>query len=493
VAEKSIATAPQVSHHDPATIVQNAANIQEELAPQPASSASISSSTAAEITPEPSVISCSSAPASQRQHHMITRTQTGKLKPKVFISTRHPIPACFVADLVAQPQEPSSVQQALQHPHWLQAMQAEMNALHSNKTWTLVPRQANMNIISSKWVFKIKTRSDGSLERYKARLVARGFSQQPGLDYDETSSPVIKPSTIRLILTIGLSQGWSVKQLDVSNAFLHGDLQEQVYLAQPPGFEDSSHPDYVCHLHKALYGLKQTPCAWYLKFSNYIQQMGFTRCPYDQSLFYRTQGSDILLLLIYVDDILLTGSSSSQITKLIAHLSAVFHMKNLGDIHYFLGLQIARDESTFTVTQTRYLLSLLQKFGLDGAKPVSTPLASGASMSATDGVPLADPSHYRCLVGSLQYLTLTRPDISFAVHHVCRFMQAPHDTHLTAVKRIFWYLKGTLNVGLHYIRTPVHELRGFCDADWAGCRDDRRSTTGFAIFLGPNLISWGAK
>jgi histone deacetylase 1/2 len=165
--------------------------------------------------------------------------------------------------------------------------------------------------------------------------------------------------------------------------------------------------------------------------------MGFTRCPYDQSLFYLHQGSDILLLLIYVDDILLTGSSSSQIIKLIAHLSAVFHMKDLGDIHYFLGLQIARDESTITITQTRYLLSLLQKFGLDGARPVSTPLAAGSSMSATDGVPLADPSHYRCLVGSLQYLTLTRPDISFAVHHVCRFMQTPHDSHLVAVKRIF--------------------------------------------------------
>ena len=130
-------------------------------------------------------------------------------------------------------------------------------------------------------MFKIKTRSDGSIERYKARLVARGFSQQPGLDYDETFSPVIKRSTIRFILTISLSQGWSVKQLDVSNVFLHGDLQEQVYLAQPPGFEDSSHPDYVCHLHKALFGLKQAPRAWYLKFSNYIQQMGFTRCPYD--------------------------------------------------------------------------------------------------------------------------------------------------------------------------------------------------------------------
>ena len=158
----------------------------------------LSSSTAADITPVPPVISLTSAPASQRQHHMITRTQTGKLKPKVFISSRHPIPACFV-DLVAQPQEPSSVQQALQHPHCLQAMQAEMDALHSNKTWTLVLRHAKMNIISSKWVFKIKTRSNGSIERYKARLVARGLSQQPGLDYDETFSPVIKPSTIRLI------------------------------------------------------------------------------------------------------------------------------------------------------------------------------------------------------------------------------------------------------------------------------------------------------
>lgn len=158
-------------------------------------------------------------------------------------------------------------------------------------------------------------------------------------------------------------------------------------MAQPPGFEDPSKPDYVCHLHKSLYGLKKALRAWYLKFNTYIQQMRFTQCLYDQSLFYHTKESNILLLLIYVDDILLTGSSSSQITKLIAHISIVFHIKDLGDIHYLLGLQIARDESTITITQTRYLLSLLQKFGLDGAKPVNTPLASGSSMSATDGVP----------------------------------------------------------------------------------------------------------
>lgn len=188
-------------------------------------------------------------------------------------------------------------------------------------------------------MFKIKTRSNGSIERYKARLVTRGFTQLPGLDYAKTFSPVIKPSNIWLTLTIGLSQGWSVRQLDVSNAFLHGNLQERVYLAQPQGFEDSFHPDHVCHLYKDLYGLKQTSQAWYLKFNTYIQQMGFIWCPYNQSLCYRTQGSNILLLLIYVDDILLTGSSSSHIFKFIAHLSTTFHMKDLGDIHYFLGFK----------------------------------------------------------------------------------------------------------------------------------------------------------
>jgi hypothetical protein len=195
-----------------------------------------------------------------------------------------------------------------------------------------------MNVVSSKWVFKVKTKSNGTLDRYKARLVARGFTQLPKLDYDETFSPVVKENTIRLILTIGLSQGWTIRQLDVNNAFLHGDLQEHVYLAQSLGHEDPALPQHVCLPHKALYGLKQAPRAWYMKFSNYIQSMGFLRCPYDQSLFYQLQGSDILLLLIYVDDILITESSPSQISAFISHLFSVFSMKDVGDIHYFLGL-----------------------------------------------------------------------------------------------------------------------------------------------------------
>jgi histone deacetylase 1/2 len=305
-----------------------------------------------------------------RIHPMVTRAQIGNLKPKTFFITRHPIPVCFLADLTAQPSEPSSYRQALRLPHWKKAMQDEMDALYANHTWTLVPKTSTMNLVSSKWIFKVKTQFDGTIDRYKARLVARGFTQLPRLDYDETFSPVVKPGTIRLIFNIGLSHGWLIRQLDVSNEFLHGDLHERVYLAQPPGFEDPAHPNHFCLLHKALYGLKQAPRAWYLKFSNYIQQMGYTR-------FYRQQGSNVLLLLIYVDDILLIGSSPSQISAFITHLSSMFHMKDLGDVHYFLGLQITRTDTALTITQTRYLLSLLHKFGLAGPKPVATPIASG--------------------------------------------------------------------------------------------------------------------
>lgn len=222
-------------------------------------------------------------------------------------------------------------------------MQAEIQALHANKTWTLVHSSSHMNLVTNKWVFKVKTQVDGSIKHYKTHLVARGFTQLMGLDYDETFSPFVKPATIQsiwLILTLALSHGWSLKQLNVSNDFLHEDLQEKVFLTQSPDFEDPDHFHYVCQLHKALYGLKQAPRAWYLKFSNYIQQLFSV---FLMILHYFFNYKTLKFSFIYVDDIILIKSSSSTINKLISHLSTVFHIKDLGDLHFFLGVQIAQD------------------------------------------------------------------------------------------------------------------------------------------------------
>jgi hypothetical protein len=198
---------------------------------------------------------------------------------------------------------------ALHDPHWRAAITDEYTALMQNRTWTLVPCPTGANVVSGKWIFKHKFGSDGGLTRYKARWVVRGFSQQPGVDFDETFSPVIKPATIRVVLGIATSRAWPIHQLNVKNAFLHGTLDEDVYCQQPPGFLDLSHPDYVCRLHKSLYGLKQAPRAWYQRFAVYAHRVGFVASQSDMSLFVMRHGAAIAYLLIYVDDIILTAST----------------------------------------------------------------------------------------------------------------------------------------------------------------------------------------
>ncbi|XP_042974603.1 uncharacterized mitochondrial protein AtMg00810-like [Carya illinoinensis] len=209
--------------------------------------------------------------------------------------------------------------------------------------------------------------------------------------------------------------------------------------------------------------------------------MGFQRCPYDTSLFFRCHGSEILMLLVFVDDIILTGTSASSITQFVSHLFTIFHMNNLGDLYYFLGVRVARTSASLTLTQTKCLLSLLQRFGFEGVKAISTRCTT------------LRPTLYRQMVGTLQYLALTRPDVAYAVSLVCQFIQTPRSPHLIAIKRIFRYFKGTLSLGLHFTQAPVSTLCSFCDVDWASSRDDKCSTTGFTIFMGNKLLSWGAK
>jgi hypothetical protein len=371
-------------------------------------------------------------------------------------------------------------------------MAEEHKALIDNGTWRLVPRPPGANIVTSKWLFKHKFNSDGSLARHMARWVVRGFSQQAGVDYDETFNPVVKPATIRTVLSIVASRDWPIRQLDVKNAFLHGHLEETVYCQQPSVFVDPAAPDHICLLQKSLYGLKQAPRAWNQRFSTFICNIGFTASKTDASLFIYKAG-DELAYLLYVDDIIVTSSSSALFQHVIARLHSEFAMTDLGDLHHFLDITVTRDSSGLFLSQRKYAVDLLQRAGMSECHPTATPVDARAKLSATEGALVADPSEYRSLAGALQYLTLTRPDLAYAVQQVCLFMHDPREPHLALIKRILWYIKGSMSAGLQLGSGTIDQLTAYSDADWVGYPDTRRSTSGFCVFLGDNLVSWSPK
>jgi transposase InsO family protein len=386
---------------------------------------------------------------------------------------------------------PKSYQDALSHPGWNSAMQEEMRALDMNHTWTLVPPPSGAHIVGCRWVFTVKHNPDGTVERLKARLVAKGFTQTYGLDYTETFSPVAKLNSIRIIISLAANLAWPLHQLDVKNAFLHGDLSETVYMAQPPGFESKG--ESVCHLHKSIYGLKQSPRAWFDKFSNTVISHGMTRSQVDHSVFFNRTNKGIVILVVYVDDIVITGSDSHAIQTLISHLCSSFLTKDLGKLRYFLGIEVARSKAGISLSQRKYTLDLLKDTGYLGSKPVATPMETNLKLMPDDGELINDPEMYRRLVGKLIYLTITRPDISYAVSIVSQFMTHPRAPHMEAVIRILKYLKNAPGRGLLYKSSGHLRIEGYTDADWAGSPADRRSTTGYCTFIGGNLVTWKSK
>jgi histone deacetylase 1/2 len=281
----------------------------------------------------------------------------------------------------------------------------------------------------------------------------------------------------------------------VKNAFLHVVLEEEVYVRQPPGYEDPKTPHYICKLDKSLYGLKQAPRAWFAKLSGKLQELGFLPSKADTSLFIYNKSGITIFVLVYVDDIIVSSSSNKATSALLQDLGAAFALKDLGELHYFLGIEVKKQNGDIILTQQKYALDLLAKVGMRDSKVASTPLSASDKLSAFEGNPLGpnDSSRYRSIVGALQYLTLTRPDIAFSVNKVCQYLHAPTTVHWTAVKRILRYITGTASLGLTFRKSPSTLVNAFSDADWAGCVDDRKSTGGFAVYFGPNLISWSAR
>lgn len=315
--------------------------------------------------------------------------------------------------------------------------------------------------------------------------MAKGFHQIQGHDYNETFSPVVKPITIRLILTLTLSWNWTFQQLDVNNAFLNGILDEEVYMQRPPGFEGSD-SFLVYKLHKALYGLKQAPRQWFERLKSGLLNLGIQDSKCDPSLFIYNKSNAVVYLLVYVDDIIITGSCNALIHSLIQQLHASFALKQLGKLDYFLGIEVHFQPSgSVLLTQSKYIRDLLVKTNMAEAKPLPSTMISSGKLSKTGSDPLADPSMYRSVVGPLQYATITRPEISFAVNKVCQFMANPLEAHWVAVKRILRYLKGTIHHGLQFLPAPRQHplyLIAYCDADWAADPDDRRSTSVLPFF-----------
>ena len=342
--------------------------------------------------------------------------------------------------------EPTTYKDAVRHECWRKAIIDELKALTDNNTWILTPLPSGKKTIGNKWIFKVKYNVDGSVERHKARLVAKGYNQTKGLDYMETFSPVAKMTTIRLLLTLAAAHNWFLHQLDVNTAFLHGDLEEEVYMNIPLGMKTAENRGLVCQLQKSIYRLKQASRQWNHKLSSVLSSHGFIQSRADYSSFVKKFASDFTAVLIYVDDLLITGNSLPAIQSLKIILHDVFTIKDLGDACYFLGMELTRSAHGITLFQRKYALQIIEDTGLSNAKPVSCPLDPAIKLQKHGSDLYHDPTAYRHLIGRLVYLTNTRPDISFSVGLLSQFLETPMIEHHQAALRILKYVSPALGL-----------------------------------------------
>lgn len=413
-------------------------------------------------------------------------------------------------------------QQAMTGPDsedWQEAVASEIKSIIKNDTWEIVNRPENERTIGSRIVLRNKFKSDGTMERRKARLVAQGFSQQPGIHFNETFAPVARLSSIRILTSLAARLDMQINQFDVACAYLNGDLEETVYMETPKRlsetlefisetegnseigqkakkmFNELASSNKVLRLRKALYGLKQAGKSWHTKLDSVLRKMGAKPTSADPCLYYIDDGGALILIAVYVDDIMVATKNPRNIQKFQEQLSREFEVRSLGPAGYCLGLEFSRGGDEISIRQKGYICDILERFGMSDCKPVSTPMEPGTKLMKPEGEPTPEEAKlpYRELIGALTYLsTATRPDISYAVSCLSQFNNCYRRNHWTAAKRVLRYLKGTMNLGLVY-RKGNEPLRGHVDADWGSCPNDRKSFTGYAFILGGSPITWDAK
>jgi len=406
---------------------------------------------------------------------------------------------------VAFADEPRTVKTALageDAEKWRIALEEEYQSLMDNKTWELTSLPHGRKAVSCKWVFRVKRTATGEVDRYKARLVARGFTQEHGIDYDETFAPVARLASIRVLLAVAAAEDMEVQQMDVKTAYLNGELDEEVYMEQPEGFAVRGSERKVCRLRKALYGLKQAGRAWYQNLDGTLTAAGLVRCEQDQSMYVRQENGEKLLVAVYVDDLVIASSNRKEMADIKMRLTTAYQMTDLGDIHFCLGIRIDRNrqEGWIRLSQEQYVRDILERYNMTGCKKQATPMETGMRLTSGGDQPEGDEAGdmsrvpYASAVGSLMYAMLgTRPDLAFSVSVVSRYTSNPRHEHWAATKRIMRYLAATPTMGLTYRRGGDVVLTGYSDSDWGGDIETRRSTTGYVYMLAGGAVTWGSK
>uniref|UniRef100_A0A2N9FP23 Integrase catalytic domain-containing protein n=1 Tax=Fagus sylvatica TaxID=28930 RepID=A0A2N9FP23_FAGSY len=386
--------------------------------------------------------------------------------------------------------DPTTFEEAVQSSKWRAAMDLEIEAIERNGTWELTDLPKGMKKIGVKWVFKTKLNENGEVDKCKARLVAKGYAQQYGIDYTEVFAPVARWDTIRMVIALAARNSWSVFQLDVKSAFLHGELNEAVFVEQPQGYEKKGEEYKVYKLKKALYGLKQAPRAWYSRIEAYFVKEGFERCSCEHTLFIKTgDGGKILIVSLYVDDLIFTGNDESMFVKFKNSMKLEFDMIDLGKMKYFLGVEVLQNPEGIYISQRKYAKEVLERFRMEKSNSVKNPIVPGVRLMKDEEGAKVNATMYKQLVGSLMYLTATRPDLMYVVSLISRFMASPTELHLQACKRVLRYLKGTVDLGVFYRKEGNGELMAYTDSDYAGDVDDRKSTSGYVFLLSEGAVS----
>jgi hypothetical protein len=398
--------------------------------------------------------------------------------------------------------DPTSYNEAIssdQSSEWKKAMTEELDSMKKNDVWDLVELPDGVKPVGCKWVFKTKLNPDGSVERYKARLVAKGYTQKEGIDYQETFSPVSRKDSLRIVLALVAHYDLELHQMDVKTAFLNGDLYEDVFMKQPEGFKPEGQEHLVCKLKKSIYGLKQASRQWYLKFDEVMKTQGFVKNQVDQCTYLKMSGSNFTILVLYVDDILLASNSLDMLHESKRLLSHNFDMKDLGEASYVIGIEIHRDRinGTLGLSQKAYIDRVLTRFNMQHSSPSVAPVVKGDVFGSFQCPKTEDEKAqmrmipYASVVGSLMYAQVcTRPDIAYVTGMLGRYLSNPGLDHWKAAKKVLRYLKGTKDYKLTYRRSDVLEVVGYSDSDFAKCKDDRKSTSGYIFMLAGGPISW---